>query len=101
MEDITLVAVAKVAVLIGNRKLTFLRADLPKMEYLTMTIKESLRYHSPVPCVPRTLDQPTTIKSEHLPNKKTLTLPKNIEMVLNIRVQHWNGLLFDQPHVSI
>ena len=76
------------------------RSDFPKMEYLTMTIKESLRLYSPVFWIGRTLDQSTTFKSKFLPNQQKVTLPKDLDVIVNINVHHRNEDFFENPTVN-
>ena len=65
-----------------------------------MTIKESLRLYSPVYGMGRTLDQPTTFESKFLPNQQKVTLPKDLDVIVNINVHHRNEDFFENPTVN-
>ena len=73
------------------------RSDLSRFEYLTMTIKESLRLHNVVPVIGRTLEEPLTISSE-LQSSET-TLPSNLNVLLPLGLQTRNPSLWENSEV--
>ena len=73
------------------------RSDLSRFEYLTMTIKESLRLHNVVPVIGRTLEEPLTISSE-LQSSQT-TLPSNLNVLLPLGLQTRNPSLWENSEV--
>ena len=70
------------------------------MEYLKMAIKESLRMHTPVYSIARTLDQPTQLQSKLLPNQQNITLPKDLDVIINLNVLHRNEENFENAEVN-
>ncbi|XP_072031382.1 cytochrome P450 4F4-like isoform X2 [Amphiura filiformis] len=66
--------------------------DLNQLPFLTMFIKESLRFHPPVPGVARTL-----IKDITLPNG--VFLPKGTSVGLSVLSTHHHPLYWDDPEV--
>ncbi|XP_070207599.1 cytochrome P450 4F12-like [Littorina saxatilis] len=63
--------------------------DLPKLDYLTMVIKEGMRLHCPVPFIQRQITQPATIEGVKLPVGAFCTIH-----LLNL---HHNPTVWDDP----
>ena len=76
------------------------REHLPKLSYLTMCIKESLRLHSPVYVIGRTLDEDLPVECPLLRKKKS-TLPNESNIMVNIFAQHKNPLVWKNADVSV
>jgi len=74
-------------------------SDLSRFEYLTMTIKESLRLHNVVPVIGRTLEEPLTISSE-LQSSET-TLSSNLNVLLPLGLQTRNPSLWENSEQFI
>jgi len=71
---------------------------LPKLSYLTMCIKESLRLHSPVYVIGRTLDEDLPVECPLLREKHS-TLPNESNIMVNIFAQHKNPLIWENADV--
>jgi len=67
------------------------REDLPKLKYLTMCIKESMRCHCPVPFIERELTNDLVIDG--------ITLPKGSVVDIQIYNLHHNPVVWDEPMV--
>lgn len=68
----------------------FSREDLPKLEYLTMCIKEGMRCHSPVPAVGRLTTKEMTIDGT--------TYPPGTSVGVSINLLHTNPTVWKDPH---
>lgn len=64
--------------------------DLPKLEYLTMCIKEGMRCHSPVPGVGRQTTKEMTIDGT--------TYPPGTPVGVSINLLHTNPAVWKDPH---
>ncbi|KAK7108744.1 cytochrome P450 4F2-like [Littorina saxatilis] len=80
-------------VLQGRESDDILWDDLPKLDYLTMVIKEAMRLHCPVPVVSRSLTEPLTIAGT--------TLPPGTMCTINIYNVHHNPTVWDDPHAFL
>ncbi|ELU04870.1 hypothetical protein CAPTEDRAFT_181976 [Capitella teleta] len=63
--------------------------DIPKLKYLTMCIKESMRLHCPVPFIERELTKELTIDG--------VTLPKGSVVDIQIYNLHHNPTVWEEP----
>ncbi|CAK8679265.1 unnamed protein product [Clavelina lepadiformis] len=78
---------------IGNN-LNVQWSDLPKLEYLTMFIKESLRLYPPVWLIARQLEEDLPMESEF--NKSGGDIPKGTSAVVHIFTLHRNVNLWEK-----
>jgi hypothetical protein len=67
------------------------RDDIPKLKYMTMCIKESMRLHCPVPFIERELTKEMTIDG--------VTLPKGSVIDIQIYNLHHNPTVWEEPMV--
>ncbi|XP_071111836.1 cytochrome P450 4F6-like [Haliotis cracherodii] len=65
--------------------------DLPTLEYLTLCLKESLRYHSPVPFIAR--------QTEDVVNIGGVTLPTGTIVAVSIYNLHRHPDIWEEPDV--
>lgn len=65
------------------------RADLSKLDFLTLVIKEGIRLHSPVPSVGRQLTEPLTLEG--------ITFPQGTFCFLNLISIHHNPTVWEDP----
>ncbi|KAK3104941.1 hypothetical protein FSP39_013651 [Pinctada imbricata] len=65
-------------------------ADLQKLEYLTMCIKESMRLHTPVSFIQRVTTQDTEIEGHHVPSGTVIGI-----QIYNL---HHNKEVWDRPY---
>ena len=65
-----------------------------------MCIKESLRLHSPVYVIGRTLDVDLPVECPHL-REKHGKLPNESNIIVNIFAQHQNPVVWKNPSVSV